>query len=152
MTEREAMERCIELALQGWGRVAPNPLVGAVLLRDGEVIGAGHHGEIVKVTRVESLDFGVLGKIHTDLFLGAITITGGAYGCAGTTTHAFLAPLFPDGRIELQIQDGGQVVNVHLGLEALGSYTSYCNRRNDSSCNAGPTIARRALCSFIGNS
>jgi diaminohydroxyphosphoribosylaminopyrimidine deaminase/5-amino-6-(5-phosphoribosylamino)uracil reductase len=39
------MERALSLALMGWGRVAPNPLVGAVLLRDGEVIGEGYHAE-----------------------------------------------------------------------------------------------------------
>ncbi|HEX9582646.1 MAG TPA: bifunctional diaminohydroxyphosphoribosylaminopyrimidine deaminase/5-amino-6-(5-phosphoribosylamino)uracil reductase RibD [Gemmatimonadales bacterium] len=45
MTEQEAMLRALALAEQGWGRVAPNPLVGTVLLRDGEVIGAGFHAE-----------------------------------------------------------------------------------------------------------
>jgi diaminohydroxyphosphoribosylaminopyrimidine deaminase/5-amino-6-(5-phosphoribosylamino)uracil reductase len=45
MTERQAMERALELALGGWGRVAPNPLVGAVLLRDGIVVGEGCHAE-----------------------------------------------------------------------------------------------------------
>jgi diaminohydroxyphosphoribosylaminopyrimidine deaminase/5-amino-6-(5-phosphoribosylamino)uracil reductase len=39
------MARAIELAWQGWGRVAPNPLVGAVVLRDGQVIAEGHHAE-----------------------------------------------------------------------------------------------------------
>jgi diaminohydroxyphosphoribosylaminopyrimidine deaminase/5-amino-6-(5-phosphoribosylamino)uracil reductase len=45
MTESEAMRRALELALAGWGRVAPNPLVGAVVLRDGVVIGEGFHAE-----------------------------------------------------------------------------------------------------------
>jgi len=39
------MERALALAREGWGRVAPNPMVGAVLLRDGEVIGEGYHAE-----------------------------------------------------------------------------------------------------------
>jgi diaminohydroxyphosphoribosylaminopyrimidine deaminase/5-amino-6-(5-phosphoribosylamino)uracil reductase len=39
------MARALALARRGWGRVAPNPLVGAVLLRDGEVIGEGYHAE-----------------------------------------------------------------------------------------------------------
>ena len=43
--ERAAMSRALDLALRGWGRVAPNPIVGAVLLRDGEVIGEGWHAE-----------------------------------------------------------------------------------------------------------
>ena len=39
------MARALALALKGWGRVAPNPLVGAVLLRDGAVLGEGYHAE-----------------------------------------------------------------------------------------------------------
>ena len=40
------MERAIELAWRGWGRVHPNPLVGAVVLdAAGAVVGEGFHGE-----------------------------------------------------------------------------------------------------------
>ncbi len=45
MNEQEAMRRALALAEQGWGRVFPNPMVGAVLLRDGELIGEGYHRE-----------------------------------------------------------------------------------------------------------
>src|SRR5512135_1574861 len=37
------MERALDLAWRGWGRVHPNPLVGAVVLRDGEAVGEGAH-------------------------------------------------------------------------------------------------------------
>ena len=37
------MERALELALTGRGRVAPNPMVGAVIVRDGRIIGEGFH-------------------------------------------------------------------------------------------------------------
>lgn len=37
------MARCLELAEQGRYRVSPNPLVGAVIVRDGAVVGEGHH-------------------------------------------------------------------------------------------------------------
>ncbi len=40
------MRRALELAERGRGRVSPNPLVGAVLVRDGEVIGEGFHAEL----------------------------------------------------------------------------------------------------------
>ncbi len=39
------MRRALEIARGGWGRVAPNPLVGAVLLRDGHVLAEGYHAE-----------------------------------------------------------------------------------------------------------
>jgi diaminohydroxyphosphoribosylaminopyrimidine deaminase/5-amino-6-(5-phosphoribosylamino)uracil reductase len=37
------MRRALHLAERGWGRVSPNPLVGAVVVRHGEVIGEGWH-------------------------------------------------------------------------------------------------------------
>lgn len=37
------MRRALELAARGWGQVAPNPLVGAVVVRDAEVVGEGFH-------------------------------------------------------------------------------------------------------------
>ncbi len=39
------MRRAVEIAARGWGRVAPNPLVGAVVVRDGEVVAEGWHAE-----------------------------------------------------------------------------------------------------------
>ena len=39
------MARALELAGRGWGRVAPNPLVGAVIVREGELVGEGWHAE-----------------------------------------------------------------------------------------------------------
>ena len=37
------MHRALELALRGSGKVNPNPLVGAVIVRDGRIIGEGWH-------------------------------------------------------------------------------------------------------------
>jgi diaminohydroxyphosphoribosylaminopyrimidine deaminase/5-amino-6-(5-phosphoribosylamino)uracil reductase len=37
------MQRCLELAKQAAGYVAPNPMVGAVLVHDNKVIGEGYH-------------------------------------------------------------------------------------------------------------
>jgi diaminohydroxyphosphoribosylaminopyrimidine deaminase / 5-amino-6-(5-phosphoribosylamino)uracil reductase len=45
MNEREAMARALDLAWRGWGRVQPNPLVGAVILQHGESVGEGWHPE-----------------------------------------------------------------------------------------------------------
>ena len=44
-TDRRFMDRALALAPDGWGRVHPNPLVGAVVVRDGEVVGSGAHRE-----------------------------------------------------------------------------------------------------------
>lgn len=37
------MQKAIELALKGEGRVNPNPLVGAVIVKDNKIIGEGYH-------------------------------------------------------------------------------------------------------------
>lgn len=37
------MQRCIQLARLASGSVAPNPMVGAVLVHDGQIIGEGYH-------------------------------------------------------------------------------------------------------------
>ena len=42
-TDRAHLTRAIELAQQGAGEVKPNPRVGAVVARDGEILGEGWH-------------------------------------------------------------------------------------------------------------
>lgn len=37
------MQRCLELALKGLGSVAPNPMVGCVIEKDGKIIAEGYH-------------------------------------------------------------------------------------------------------------
>jgi diaminohydroxyphosphoribosylaminopyrimidine deaminase/5-amino-6-(5-phosphoribosylamino)uracil reductase len=42
-SHRVWMQRCLVLARQGLGRTAPNPMVGCVVVKDGEVVGEGFH-------------------------------------------------------------------------------------------------------------
>jgi diaminohydroxyphosphoribosylaminopyrimidine deaminase/5-amino-6-(5-phosphoribosylamino)uracil reductase len=42
-TDREHLTRAIELAGRGAGRTSPNPVVGAVVVKDGTVVGEGWH-------------------------------------------------------------------------------------------------------------
>ncbi|MDO5142785.1 MAG: bifunctional diaminohydroxyphosphoribosylaminopyrimidine deaminase/5-amino-6-(5-phosphoribosylamino)uracil reductase RibD [Eubacteriales bacterium] len=43
MLDTEYMRRALRLAERGRGRTAPNPMVGAVVVKDGQVIGEGWH-------------------------------------------------------------------------------------------------------------
>lgn len=42
------MQRCLELAALGAGRVSPNPMVGAVIVNNGKIIGEGYHQQYGK--------------------------------------------------------------------------------------------------------
>ncbi len=60
MTDQDVlhMSRAIELAQQGRGHTSPNPIVGAVIVRDGDVLGEGYHSAYgaphAEVTALES--------------------------------------------------------------------------------------------------
>ena len=41
--DKKFMARALELAANGMGHTRPNPMVGAVLVKDGEIIGEGWH-------------------------------------------------------------------------------------------------------------
>jgi diaminohydroxyphosphoribosylaminopyrimidine deaminase/5-amino-6-(5-phosphoribosylamino)uracil reductase len=43
MNHEMFMRRCLELAQQGAGFVAPNPMVGCMIVHDGKIIGEGYH-------------------------------------------------------------------------------------------------------------
>jgi diaminohydroxyphosphoribosylaminopyrimidine deaminase/5-amino-6-(5-phosphoribosylamino)uracil reductase len=43
MQDENYMQRCIDLAAQGIGNTAPNPMVGAVVVYQGAIIGEGYH-------------------------------------------------------------------------------------------------------------
>lgn len=62
MTEADKilyMKRCLRLARQGMGRVAPNPMVGCVIVKDGKIIGEGYHKKFgdfhAEVNAIESV-------------------------------------------------------------------------------------------------
>lgn len=43
MTDTEYMKIALELAKKGCGKTSPNPMVGAVIVKNGEIIGKGYH-------------------------------------------------------------------------------------------------------------
>jgi diaminohydroxyphosphoribosylaminopyrimidine deaminase/5-amino-6-(5-phosphoribosylamino)uracil reductase len=58
------MQRCINLAQKGKGRVAPNPMVGSIIVYNGKVIGEGyherfgsHHAEVNAINSVKDKSF-----------------------------------------------------------------------------------------------
>lgn len=43
LSDETYMQRCLELAAKGRGRVSPNPMVGCIIICEGKVIGQGYH-------------------------------------------------------------------------------------------------------------
>jgi diaminohydroxyphosphoribosylaminopyrimidine deaminase/5-amino-6-(5-phosphoribosylamino)uracil reductase len=80
-SDREHIARAIELAHNGLGRVHPNPIVGAVIVRDGEVLGSGWHD--------------AFGGPHAEV--EAIAAAGDA-DLAGATMYVSLEPCCHDGK------------------------------------------------------
>jgi diaminohydroxyphosphoribosylaminopyrimidine deaminase / 5-amino-6-(5-phosphoribosylamino)uracil reductase len=79
--DHEYLARAIELATRGRGRVHPNPVVGAVVVKDGVVVGEGWHAEY--------------GGPHAEV--NAIAACGGA-DLAGATMYVSLEPCCHDGK------------------------------------------------------
>jgi diaminohydroxyphosphoribosylaminopyrimidine deaminase / 5-amino-6-(5-phosphoribosylamino)uracil reductase len=42
------MKRCLDLAVKGFGHVAPNPMVGSVIVHNNQIIGEGYHQQFGK--------------------------------------------------------------------------------------------------------
>ncbi|HEX5928643.1 MAG TPA: bifunctional diaminohydroxyphosphoribosylaminopyrimidine deaminase/5-amino-6-(5-phosphoribosylamino)uracil reductase RibD [Solirubrobacterales bacterium] len=82
-TDTQHLRRALELAERGRGRVSPNPLVGAVIVRDGRVIGEGFHAE--------------LGGLHAERAALADCRERGE-GPAGATMYVTLEPCAHEGR------------------------------------------------------
>lgn len=74
------MARALALAEHGWGRVQPNPLVGAIVERDGRVVGEGWHHEF--------------GRSHAEV--EALVAAGEA--ARGATLHVTLEPCSHHGK------------------------------------------------------
>ena len=79
--DQQLLERAIELGRNGLGSVSPNPQVGAVVARDGEVLGEGWHERC--------------GDAHAEV--NAIADCGGA-DLTGATLYVSLEPCCHEGR------------------------------------------------------
>ncbi len=81
--DRAHLRRALELAEGGRGRVSPNPLVGAVIVRAGETLGEGFHA--------------ALGELHAEVAALADCRERG-HDPAGATIYVTLEPCAHEGR------------------------------------------------------
>ncbi len=74
------MQRCLSLAQQAAGHTAPNPLVGCVIVRNGEIVGEGFHPKA--------------GEPHAEVF----ALQAAGKQAAGATAYVSLEPCNHYGR------------------------------------------------------
>jgi diaminohydroxyphosphoribosylaminopyrimidine deaminase/5-amino-6-(5-phosphoribosylamino)uracil reductase len=138
------MARAVELARMGLGRTSPNPPVGAVVVREGEIVGegfhlgpGGEHAEVVALRRAGARASGA------DLYvtLEPCCHQGRTAGCAQAVAAARVARVFygasdPDRRV---CGKGGNVlaaggVEVRAGVMASECgelYRAYAKHRTE---------------------
>jgi len=74
------MQQAIDLALQGQGRTAPNPPVGAIVVKNGQVVGTGYHP--------------LAGQPHAEVF----ALQAAAENARGADLYVTLEPCCHQGR------------------------------------------------------
>ena len=72
--EADYMTRALELAEHGWGHTAPNPMVGAVVVAGGRIVGEGYHARY--------------GGAHAE----AVALASAAEAARGATLYVTLEP------------------------------------------------------------
>jgi diaminohydroxyphosphoribosylaminopyrimidine deaminase/5-amino-6-(5-phosphoribosylamino)uracil reductase len=116
-TDHEHLARATELAERGRGRTSPNPLVGAVIVRDGEVLGEGYHSE--------------LGAAHAER--EAIAAAGGV-DLGGATMYVSLEPCCHTGRTPPCTE---AIIEAGISRVVIGS-----DDPTDKAAGRGPGILR----------
>jgi len=95
------MKRALKLAEGGRGYVSPNPLVGAVLVKDGKIVGEGYHQRY--------------GKAHAEVN----AIQAGGDESLGSTLYVTLEPCAHEGKTgpcTVQIYEAG-ISRVVIGIQ-----------------------------------
>ncbi|MBT8477516.1 MAG: bifunctional diaminohydroxyphosphoribosylaminopyrimidine deaminase/5-amino-6-(5-phosphoribosylamino)uracil reductase RibD [Gemmatimonadetes bacterium] len=111
------MDRALALALEGWGQVSPNPLVGAVVVSGGQVAGEGFHA--------------AFGEEHAER--GALRESGSL--AAGSTLYVTLEPCAHRGKTAA-CTEAILAAGVHRVVFAC--------RDPDSAAGGGETVLRQA--------
>ena len=100
LTDHEKyMHRCLELAEKGSGYVAPNPMVGAILVHDGKIIGEGYHQQYgqahAEVNCINSVDKGNKHRIKNSILYVSLEPCA-HFGKTPPCTDLIIANQIPD--------------------------------------------------------
>lgn len=156
------MQRCLELAARGQGKTGANPLVGAVLVREGKIIGEGWHerfgGPHAEINAIDSVAPGERDKIPgSDLYVNLEPCDH--YGKTPPCTERILSEKigsvcigmqdpFPEvnGRGITKLRTGG--IQVHVPVLERDCY--FLNRMYVNRCHGAPYFTLKWACSDDG--
>jgi len=139
MTDEYWMKQALRLAEKGRGRTSPNPMVGAILIKEGKVVGEGFHAKAGEI----HAEIAALGKAREEsrgavlyLNLEPCTHYGKTPPCAPAVTAAGVK------RVVIGMEDpnplvGGKGVESlkRAGLEVrVGVLEKECRRLNETFC------------------
>jgi diaminohydroxyphosphoribosylaminopyrimidine deaminase/5-amino-6-(5-phosphoribosylamino)uracil reductase len=153
------MAHAVALAEQGRGRVSPNPMVGAVLVRDGRVVGEGFH-EAAGRPHAEAVALAAAGAAASGatcyVTLEPCAHHGRTPPCADALVAAGVARVVaavpdPDPRVDgsglARLRAGGVTVTVGTGVEAAADQNAaYLTHRR----LGRPRITLKAAASLDG--
>lgn len=135
--DEKYMQRCLQLARQGLGYVAPNPLVGALLVVDGKIIGEGYHkrygeahAEPNAINSVE--DKGLLKKATMYVSLEPCSHYGNTPPCANLIVQSGI-PRVVIGTLDPNPKVSGRGVKIleEAGIEVSSGYLEVeCRKLN----------------------
>ena len=120
------MERALKLAEKGRGMVSPNPLVGCVVVENGEIIGEGYHEKFgFEHAEVNAFRNAIKSSLDTTVYvnLEPCSISGKTPPCTdflieNSVSEVFVSMLDPNPKVNgtgiNKLKNAG--VKVHLGL------------------------------------
>jgi diaminohydroxyphosphoribosylaminopyrimidine deaminase / 5-amino-6-(5-phosphoribosylamino)uracil reductase len=135
------MRRCIELALQASGHVAPNPMVGAVLVHEDRIIGEGYHkvyggphAEVNCINAVESRDHHLISSSSLYVSLEPCAHFGKTPPCADLIIKHNIRKVFVGCRDPFVEVDGKGIdkllaAGIQVTTGVLEEECKYVNRR-----------------------
>lgn len=122
-SDREWLLRAASLAGRGWGRVHPNPMVGCVLTRDGELVGEGWHeeygGQHAEVNAIRAAGDASLGATAY-VSLEPCSHHGKTPPCSKALVDAGVARVVFGATDPGEETGGGGALLVQAGLEVIG--------------------------------
>ncbi|OUW61094.1 MAG: riboflavin biosynthesis protein RibD [bacterium TMED198] len=120
------MERALSLAKKGRGSVSPNPLVGCVVVKDGEIIGEGYHEQFgLEHAEVNAFRNSIMSSYDTSVYvnLEPCSISGKTPPCTdfligNSVSEVFISMLDPNPKVngkgvEKLINSG---IDVNVGI------------------------------------